>query len=687
MTDSVELHPRMTLRVGVTGHRPDNEAMKAAIAEGGLEDKISKLLRCLSAAVQDLHAQDQNPQDIGNTTKTAAYSSEDPEFRLATALAAGADCIAAKAAVREGYLLSCLLPYMQAPAPNRPNYRPDFTDEEWAGFQELWQIKNGPRLELDVSDENDDPLAYQAAGRLVLAHCDVLLAIWDGEPSGGVGGTRDTMEEALRRGHRVIWLDLKTGNIILWPTQQQGGDPRVDPEYPRIDLEKGSCDPVLQDMLETLLAFPETQSTDQSDHHNGSKGAHGQTQSDTRESLKDYYDAKEKDDAYLIFGYDWLRFIFNAGGSLSLKTSFVTGPDGDQKRWKKISDAADKIEADANRDRESLSNRIDRCIVRRWRRADRLANEFSARYRSAYVWNFISAALAVFFGLLIILYPTDYPPLEGAATAFSDWKTLEIKAILVLIELVLVLGILLRTWWGVKKHWHERWLDYRYIAESLRPAPLSMLMGSSPLRPELFPGGAPGQDWVMWYVRACLREIEPPSGVIGREELRLVINAALETEVEPQIKYHALNKKRMHKLFHGIEKLAKWLLIATLGVGGLYLIVFAIYWVTDHKWLSDQLKSVGKPWFTFLGGILPVFGAALFGIRVTGDFGALERQSKRTLASLESIQANLLKECNAEHSPNRIRLRRSFAHLSTVLSADVHLWGTIYSERPLPAGF
>ena len=49
--------------------------------------------------------------------------------------------------------------------------------------------------------------AFWAAGRRVVELCDLLLAVWDGEPARGKGGTADVVEYARNRGVEVevIW--------------------------------------------------------------------------------------------------------------------------------------------------------------------------------------------------------------------------------------------------------------------------------------------------------------------------------------------------------------------------------------------------------------------------------------------------------------------------------------------------
>src|SRR5260221_12639223 len=61
-------------------------------------------------------------------------------------------------------------------------------------------------VELDGrrSEESD---AYLAAGKLIVELCDVLVAVWDGEPAAGKGGTADVVAVALASGRPVIWLN------------------------------------------------------------------------------------------------------------------------------------------------------------------------------------------------------------------------------------------------------------------------------------------------------------------------------------------------------------------------------------------------------------------------------------------------------------------------------------------------
>ena len=53
-----------------------------------------------------------------------------------------------------------------------------------------------------------DAEAHMDASEAMLKRADVLLAVWDGEPARGYGGTADVVAEAKREGLPVV---------VLWP--------------------------------------------------------------------------------------------------------------------------------------------------------------------------------------------------------------------------------------------------------------------------------------------------------------------------------------------------------------------------------------------------------------------------------------------------------------------------------------
>jgi hypothetical protein len=65
---------------------------------------------------------------------------------------------------------------------------------------------------LDAAESR--PAAYDQAGRCVVDHCDILLAVWDGEPAAGQGGTAEVVRYAGEIGRSIIWINSENGMVV-----------------------------------------------------------------------------------------------------------------------------------------------------------------------------------------------------------------------------------------------------------------------------------------------------------------------------------------------------------------------------------------------------------------------------------------------------------------------------------------
>jgi len=112
-------------------------------------------------------------------------------LRVMSALAEGADRLAAHVALECGWDLQVVLPM---PA---DDYRQDFlTTESVAEFDAL--CAQAEVLSLEAGSPDNEALItlgsardaqYARAGMFISAHCHILLALWDGQPSDRLGGT------------------------------------------------------------------------------------------------------------------------------------------------------------------------------------------------------------------------------------------------------------------------------------------------------------------------------------------------------------------------------------------------------------------------------------------------------------------------------------------------------------------
>ncbi|ADH66911.1 MULTISPECIES: hypothetical protein [Nocardiopsis] len=111
-------------------------------------------------------------------------------------LADGADAVFAEAVVAAGAPLEAVIPasgYRQAlPEEHRPVYD--------RLLRQAVLVHTLPRTE-------STPEAHLEAGRLLVRRCDQLVAVWDGQPARGPGGTADVVAYArsLFRPVSVLW--------------------------------------------------------------------------------------------------------------------------------------------------------------------------------------------------------------------------------------------------------------------------------------------------------------------------------------------------------------------------------------------------------------------------------------------------------------------------------------------------
>ena len=130
-------------------------------------------------------------------TVLAELANADPEVEIWSSLAEGADRIVAARALALGARLVAVLPL---PA---DDYRRDFaTAESNAEFDRLLAAAAVVTV-TGTSAGGDRTRAYHRAGDEIVRAVDVLVALWDGGPARGHGGTAEMVALAHRLGTDV----------------------------------------------------------------------------------------------------------------------------------------------------------------------------------------------------------------------------------------------------------------------------------------------------------------------------------------------------------------------------------------------------------------------------------------------------------------------------------------------------
>lgn len=113
-----------------------------------------------------------------------------------TSLAAGADQMMAELVLAAGGRITAVIP--------SADYESTFNDpKDLQRYRRLVGVATVRTLPFAAPSEE----AFFAAGRTVVDECDLLVAIWDGQPARGHGGTADVVAYATEQGRpvRVVW--------------------------------------------------------------------------------------------------------------------------------------------------------------------------------------------------------------------------------------------------------------------------------------------------------------------------------------------------------------------------------------------------------------------------------------------------------------------------------------------------
>jgi hypothetical protein len=184
------------IRIGVTGHRKlDDPAAMQVLIKKAIDAEVEKLFP------------EKSLKDIERVRRagTTAIS-----YRVLSPLAEGADRAVARAVLEyPGARLDAALPLTVE------DYLEDFeTEESKKEFQDLLSRcrRPVPLRTRPIRDDRHEPAdqaelrrdAYGRVGQYVVDHCDVLIAVWDGQPARGHGGTAEIVQYAQEQKRPII---------------------------------------------------------------------------------------------------------------------------------------------------------------------------------------------------------------------------------------------------------------------------------------------------------------------------------------------------------------------------------------------------------------------------------------------------------------------------------------------------
>lgn len=488
--------------IGVTGHRKiENPALLGASLQTSLE-KIRQMV--------------------------PALKSTPLIFSVLSPLAEGADRLLAREILKiPGSMLEVVLPF------KKEDYLQDFvTDSSRKEFEELLALAKSVTT---FASEANRPAAYEQVGRYIVEQCDVLIAVWDGKPSAGRGGTQEIVAYARDNQCPLVWINPEN--------------------YSQINFELG----------------------------------HGLNSGPYRD-LDIYNRNKVDPDEYGTHLRRDIRFFI---------------------------DHAERTGLPLQRVSPTISYLMNHYVY-----GDKLALCFQHLYYRSDTLIYSLALAAVMIAAFQDLFLPDKP-------------------IILVSEIVLMVAVLGIVWLGRRQRWHEKWIDYRFLAERFRSALFMAItdVNVAILRPprHLSLAYSP-KDWIVaafstiWRLRPRIPVSEP----LPLEKVKQFI---IEAWLEDQIRYHESTGRR-HLARYRLMTISSYILF------GLTIVAVLLFVVGGGP---DYVKNT----FSFLAIVFPAIAACLTGIKTHRDY------LRNSLRSME--MARHLKELKDRMS--RTEDRRAFSEL------------------------
>ena len=294
--------------------------------------------------------------------------------------------------------------------------------------------------------------------------------------------------------------------------------------------------------------------------------------------------------------------------------------------------------------------------------ADQLANLYGGLHRGGYVLSFSLAPLAIVFAVL--------PPLMT-----NHWLT-AVCAVAELGTLGVIVGIVRR---GNRHRWHDKWLEYRFLAELLRQMKMLAPLGRVPRAirvPVHHDFADPDDSAASWYFRAVLREaglIVANGGDVHPHRLASDVVLPL---IQDQVNYHNKVSERYARVAHALHEVHIWLFWITIGAVAIHLIEQLNHFFGLHIPLPEYIP--GKL-LTFLAVVLPAVGASFAARATQGEFRRLAERSAGMTVRLQRIAA----EITAARALSATELGDRAVEAAELMLDEVLDWRVLFLARPL----
>jgi len=250
--------------------------------------------------------------------------------------------------------------------------------------------------------------------------------------------------------------------------------------------------------------------------------------------------------------------------------------------------------------------------------------------------------------------------------AFHERET--IRHVFPIVEVIIIISIILVTFLGIRRRWHERWIDYRLLAEYLRQTQFLMALGRASISAFRFPShlsyGDPRNSWMYWYLQTVVRH----SGIMRVKfdgNYLKSVTGFLDESIRDQINYHQRNARVSQKVNERLRNV------------GLGLFFLAAAAAVCHLFLPKAWPHL----LTTLTIVGPSFGAAAAAIRSQGEFERLTKSSRAMSSQLKSLCEKV--QALKPNDLSSVKLTQLAVESAQLMVKDVLNWRLVVEEKPL----
>lgn len=441
-------------------------------------------------------------------------------------------------------------------------YVRDFASlESQQEFQSLLERASSKQTMGAVADRD---AAYERAGHYVIERCDMLIAIWDGKPAAGRGGTAQIVEYARGAGRTIAWINSENGEV-----KQEGREDRIF------------------DSMEYLDAF-------------------------NAEHL--------------------------ANSQVQLAVEVQSRILAEQARESRLP--------------HELLEPLREHLLPNFIRADLLAQRYQGRHVKAGTAIYALAAAAV---ATVTLQTLFFPELFQLV-----WFEVAEMAIILLLMAAAHLG-----------DWHRKWIDYRFLAESLRVALFLSIAGVECRLPRPPPYLRLAQRPDEWMARAFEQIWKTRTRMNAECEIPLVSlkEFLLRGWVGDQSSYYVRASKRQGRRHTQLSRAGETVFVLTL--------VAAAFHATG--WGELWFPALQPNMLALVAIVLPAIGGALGAIHMQREYLRNAERYVHMARYLSTLDEEI------KQAPNRASLTSTLEKANKVLLLENQDWRVLILSQELHA--